>query len=291
MLPGDYKVIAERAGFERWTGRVTIENGKTATLAVTLVEKPSLLTVRVAQPGAHITVDGADYAAPVTVPSGRHQVVVALAGHADERREVAAHDGAPLDLDISLTPRVPVHIEPTGATLTLDDQPVVLQDGTLPVPPGPHVLIARAAGHDDGRLVIGAIHGELTLALRPTRIKHPPPHGPGLTLRRKLAIAAGGVGVVSLAGGIVLGFAARNADRNAYELCPSPTTPCPGADAANDLNRRGRSRALEANLAFGAAGAAAIGAAVLWLAGAPESNVAVSVHILDDAGIDVAVRF
>ena len=38
MLPGDYKVIAERPGFERWTGRVTVENGKTAKLGVTLAE-------------------------------------------------------------------------------------------------------------------------------------------------------------------------------------------------------------------------------------------------------------
>jgi hypothetical protein len=57
------------------------------------------------------------------------------------------------------------------------------------------------------------------------------------------------------------------------------------------INRRGRSRALEANLAFGAAGAAAIGAAVLWRTGAPASNLVVSAHIVDDAGIDVVVRF
>src|ERR1043165_1987637 len=30
VLPGDYRVIAERDGFERWTGRVTVENDGTA---------------------------------------------------------------------------------------------------------------------------------------------------------------------------------------------------------------------------------------------------------------------
>jgi hypothetical protein len=290
-LPGKYKVIVERPGCLPWTTSVTVAAGATAKIPVTLIEKPSLLTVRVTQPGAHITVDDTDYAAPVTVPPGPHHVVVALAGHVDERREAAAHDGAPIDLDISLIPRVAVHVEPPGATLTLDDKPVVLQDGTLPMPSGDHVLIARAAGFDDGRLVIGAVHGELELALKPTPIKRPPPPSLGLTPRRKLAIAAGGVGVAALAGGIVLGLAAKDADRSAYKLCPSATTPCASAAAANDLNRRGRSRALEANLAFGAAGAAAIGAAVLWLTGARESNVAVSARIVDGAGIDAAVRF
>ena len=293
-LPGKYKVIVERPGCLPWATSVTVAAGTTTKISVTLTEKPSLLSVRVTQLGAHITVDDTDYAAPLTVPPGPHHVVVALAGHVDERREVAAHDGAPIDLDISLTPRVPVHIEPPGATLTLDDHPVVLQDGTLPVPPGDHVLIARAPGYDDGRLVIAPIHGELRLALKPTPIKRPPPPSPGLTPRRKLAIAAGSVGVAALAGGIVLGLAAKHDDRSAYELCPSATAPCASAAAAaaaNDLNRRARSRAVEADLAFGAASAAAIGAAILWLTGAPESNIAVSAHIVDGTGIGAVVRF
>src|SRR5262245_44136637 len=91
LLPGDYKVIAERPGFERWTGQITVESGTTTKLAIELVEKPSLLTVRVAQPGARVTVDGADYDAPASVPAGTHQVVVALAGHLTERREAVAH--------------------------------------------------------------------------------------------------------------------------------------------------------------------------------------------------------
>lgn len=294
-LPGKYKVIVERPGCLPWTTSVTVAAGATTRIPVTLVEKPSLLTVRVTQPGAHITVDDTDYAAPVTVPPGPHHIVVALAGHVDERREAAAHDGAAIDLDISLTPRVPVHIEPPGATLTLDGKPVVLQDGALAMPPGDHVLIAHAAGYDDGRLVIAAVHGELELALKPAPIRRPPPPSLGLTLRRKLAIAAGGGSVAALAGGIVLGVAAKDADHSAYKLCPSATTPCASAATANGLNRRGRSRALEANLAFGAASAAAIGAAVLWFTGAPESNVAVSARAGAGAGagagIDVAVRF
>src|ERR1043165_5281197 len=36
-MPGDYKVIAARPGFERWTGRVTGEKDRTATLDGALV--------------------------------------------------------------------------------------------------------------------------------------------------------------------------------------------------------------------------------------------------------------
>lgn len=71
VLPGQYKVIAEQSGFERWTGQVTVANGETAKLTVALIEKPSLLTVRVAQPGARIMVDDAAYDVPTTLPGGR----------------------------------------------------------------------------------------------------------------------------------------------------------------------------------------------------------------------------
>ena len=110
VLPGEYKVIVERAGFERWTGRITIAPGQTAKLAVTLVEKPSLLTVRVSQPDARVTVDGAAYDAPTSVAAGTHQVVVSMAGRVEVRRQVVAHEGKPVELAVAL---VPVRVEPT----------------------------------------------------------------------------------------------------------------------------------------------------------------------------------
>lgn len=156
MLPGPYKVIAERSGFERWAGQVKVERNTTAKVAVTLVEKPSLLTVRVAQPGAHVTVDDTDYGAPITVPAGSHRVVVSLAGNMEERREVSAHEGKPVELDVSLTPLVPIRVEPAGATLLLDDKPIAIEEGRLAVPPGAHVLVARAPGFRDRRIEIPA---------------------------------------------------------------------------------------------------------------------------------------
>jgi len=121
VMPGEYKVIAERPGFERWTGHITIERDRTTQLPVTLVERPSLLTVRVAQPGARVTVDGTAYDAPATVAAGTHRVVVSLAGHRAARREIAAHEGNPVDLDVALTPLSAV---PPPVTSQASDEPV-----------------------------------------------------------------------------------------------------------------------------------------------------------------------
>jgi PEGA domain len=107
MLPGEYKVIAEQPGFERWTERVTIAAGKVNKVAVTLVEKPSLLTVRVAQADAHIAVDGSEYKAPMQIAAGSHRVAVSLPGHTDVQREITGRLGQPIDLDITLAPLPP----------------------------------------------------------------------------------------------------------------------------------------------------------------------------------------
>ncbi|HXT51749.1 MAG TPA: PEGA domain-containing protein [Thermoanaerobaculia bacterium] len=228
ILPGEYTVIAERPGFERWTGHVTVANGQTATLATTLAERASLLTVRVVQPGARITVDGVAYAAPIPVAAGKHELVVSLAGHADARLEIAAHEGRPIERDVAL---VPIRAE------------------------------AEASGSSR------------------------------ITGQRKIALAAVGAGLVAVGAGIVLDLQAKRLDRDTYELCPSPAEPCEKAAEAEALNGRARSRALQANVAFGVAGGAAIAAAVLWLTGAPESRVAVTPQIGAVAGLDLAIRF
>jgi len=91
--------------------------------------------------------------------------------------------------------------------------------------------------------------------------------------------------------GVGFGLRARHLADGAYALCRSPSIPCPDASDADGLNRRARSRALQANIAYGVAGGAAIAAAVLWLTGSPESRVAVTPHLGAVAGIDLKVRF
>lgn len=294
VLPGEYKVIVERPGFERWSDQVKIESGKTATLAVTLVEKPSLLTVRVTPEGASVTVGGAAHDPSRPLPAGKHQVVVSLAGHAEEQREAIAREGAPIALDIVLSPFVPVQVEPPGAELLLGGKPIAIRNGGIPLPLGAQTLVARAPGFQDRTIAVPAERGsdyKLAVKLERVAIVAPPPGGSRFTGRRKLALAAGGASLVALGAGVVLGLQSGRLEDDAFSLCPSPSTPCTDAREANDLNLRGRSRALQANVAYGIAGGAAIAAAVLWLTGAPESRFAVTPRLGTVAGLDLAVRF
>jgi hypothetical protein len=128
----------------------------------------------------------------------------------------------------------------------------------------------------------------------------PPPGGSRFTGRRKLALAAGGVGVAALGVGVALGLSSGGLEDDSFALCPSPEMPCSGAREANELNVRARERALQANIAYGVAGGAVVVAAVLWLTGAPEgrgggagraSRMTVTPRIGPVAGLDLTGRF
>jgi hypothetical protein len=97
------------------------------------------------------------------------------------------------------------------------------------------------------------------------------------TGKRKAAVALGGVAVAGAVVGVLLGKQATGKKDDAYALCPDPKVACTEADQANTLLDAADSRALGANICFGVAAAAVIGAGVLWFTGAPkhESSVAV----------------
>jgi len=245
--------------------------------------------VRVAQADAKITVDDVVYSAPTTIPAGSHRVAVQLAGHVTSSTEIVAREGKPVELEISLTPRVAIQLEPATAVLELDGRPIAVEDGGLGVPPGRHVLIARAPGLAERRVDIPAERPEgYAIAVRLSRA---PELAGRFTPRRKLAVAVGGVGVVVFVAGAVLGSQAKQREDAAFALCPSPTTPCADAAEATDLNKQGQSRALQANVAYGVAAGAVAAAAVLWLTGAPESRVAVTPRVGEVAGLDLHLRF
>lgn len=159
MLPGDYKVIAERPGFDRWTGRVTVVTGKIATIPVSPAEQPSPLTIKVAPAGAGLTLDGKPVEPTAKVPAGTHELVVTLPGHATVRRELVAREGAPIDVDLVLVPLVTATVSPAVATLELDGKPLPIKDGQVELPVGAHVLVARAPKHRETRLEIPADRG------------------------------------------------------------------------------------------------------------------------------------
>jgi hypothetical protein len=292
-LPGAYRVLADRPGYQPWSGPVTLVAGKATKLAITLVEKPSVLTVTVAPSDATITVDDTVYTAPITIPAGSHRVTGKLAGHVTSSTEVVAHEGKPVQLEVSLTRRIAISLKPATAVLRLDDRPIAVEDGGLDVPAGHHVLVASAPGLAERRIEIQAERAAdyaIVVALSPPMV--PPPV---FTPRRKIALVAGGVSLVALAGGAILGTQSKQRQDDAFKLCPSPTTPCAAAAQATDLNKQGQSRALEANVAYGVAAGVAVTAAVLWFTGgrvsAPESRVAVTPRLGAVAGLDLSLKF
>jgi len=101
---------------------------------------------------------------------------------------------------------------------------------------------------------------------------------------------------ISAVAGVVLGLSASAKQDDAHKLCPNMATPCAQADRANALLSTGRSRAVEANVAFGIGAAAAIGAGVLWFTGGSEAeharHVSVVPHVAHgESGIAILGRF
>jgi hypothetical protein len=89
------------------------------------------------------------------------------------------------------------------------------------------------------------------------------------TGRRKAAVVFVGVAIASAAGGGVVGVYAKRSQSDAEHECPVRDS-CTSAADANALIDRAKSRARDANILFGVAGAAAIAAGVLWFTGSPE---------------------
>ncbi len=118
---------------------------------------------------------------------------------------------------------------------------------------------------------------------------------PSIVTRRRaigIGVAAAGAGAAVL--GAVLGASAKGKQNDALALCPDGPA-CQRADAANALISTGHQRALEANIAFGVAAAAVIGAGALWFTGAPEAEPPSRVTVLPElapgwAGLVVAGR-
>lgn len=89
------------------------------------------------------------------------------------------------------------------------------------------------------------------------------------TPRRKLALGVAGGAVLAVGAGAALGVVATARQHDALALCPDPHAPCGDAGRATALVHAGHQLALVADVGFAVGAAAAIGAGVLWLTGAP----------------------
>jgi len=165
----------------------------------------------------------------------------------------------------------------------------------LPIDGGTYAISVRAPGYSTwtSSVVVPDEHGQIvvdvpalavdktatTSVAVPGKLPPPPPsESSSWTGKRKAAVAMAGVAVLAGVGGIVLGNMAKGKQDDADKLCPGMICPQPGdVMTATNAIHDGQSLALDANIAFGVAGAAAITAGILWFTGAPEHQaVAIS---------------
>lgn len=207
--------------------------------------------------------------------------------------KVAKQRAADLEPRVSyLTISVPDESRVPGLVITRNGEEIDsgFWNRAMPIDGGRYEIEASAPGHEawstdvEIPLEKGASHVDVPkfkAILEPPPADEPPPvdepepvletrtiDGPTFTGRRKLAVGVGALGVAGLVAGGVLGASAKALEADAADLCPEEA--CDDADEANALVSRAESRALFANLSYGVGAAAIIGAAVLWLTGAPE---------------------
>jgi hypothetical protein len=111
------------------------------------------------------------------------------------------------------------------------------------------------------------------------------------TGKRKLALVFAAVGVAAAGAGVGLGLHASTLEHRSDLICNTPTC---DKQAAVDLNQSARHYALAADIGFAAGGVAVVGAAALWLLGAPSSRDTVAIVPTLDAthvGIGFARSF
>jgi hypothetical protein len=179
-----------------------------------------------------------------------------------------------------------------GLAILRDGKPVdpVTWDRSLPVDGGDYTIVAKAPGFEDWKTTVSVPpeQGDVKVELPPlVKSAVPPPQPPKppttdpdddaprrvqgmFTPKRKIAVGLGGGAVAGLAVGVVLGLTAKGKHDDAFKLCPDPDMPCADARKAESLAASSHTLGIGADVAFGVAAAAAIGAGVLWFTGKPE---------------------
>ena len=243
----------------------------------------------------------------------------ALARVKDEKKQrIAAAQLALLEPRLSqLAITVPDGSRVDGLTITRNGVPVdpALWNRGAPVDGGGYEVVATAPGFQRWSTVVDvAAEGARATVEVPRLVPEPrapadpgptplptgprageprdAPDGGMLTGRRKIAVGVAGAGAVALGGAMVLGMQAGSLEEEAHRRCPAIR--CAEYDEGNDLLERSRARVRYANITYGVAGGLVVGAAVLWITGAPSDRASVSVVPAvspDHAGAAVVGRF
>lgn len=211
---------------------------------------------------------------------------------AEARRRAAALEPKLVYLTIS----VPADSQVEGLVVHRNGAVIerALWDQRVPVDPGDYAVTAEAPGYEPWNATVAVKTRARTVevpvldkrpepppvarvAIEPVVRSERRPHEEAaswFTGRRKLALVVAAVGVG--AAGVALGFGAEanSVEDQANMTCPDVA--CRDAHAV-DLNRTARRDALIANIGLATAGAAILGAGVLWFTGGPKSTEAVAI--------------
>lgn len=186
-----------------------------------------------------------------------------------------------------------------GLAISRDGAPIDegLFGHALPIDGGDYTIVARAPDHEEWSAVahVPIEAGKVQIDVPPLKESKPAPvavapvpapvqpvpppvvpASPGiLSARRDVALGVGGAAILALGVGVAAGLSAKSQESSGLDECGTMTGPCkPGGDPvkANHELATARSRATDANFAFGAAAVLAVGAGVLWATGAPHAE-------------------
>jgi hypothetical protein len=227
------------------------------------------------------------------------------------KRAIATDKVAQLEPRLShLTVLVGAEHRPDGLAISRNGKAMdpALWNRAMPVDGGDYAITASAPGYTtwSGSVTVPEERGAPGLQVpvlvaapvanvveKPHPVEPPPEEPSMFTPKRKVALALGGVSAVTLVVGIVVGASAKGKQHDAEGLCPDPQVPCANAATANDLSSAGHSRATIANVSFGLAAAAAIGAGVMWVVGRPDETAprVAAVPLANGVALTLSGRF
>ncbi|NYT08245.1 MAG: PEGA domain-containing protein, partial [Methanomicrobiales archaeon] len=190
LVPGSHSVRLSKAGFQDWTGTVSISAGATTYLGPTLSpdQQPMYATVSITSnpPGANVYGDGVYVgqtraSGPLVftqVTPGVHTLLLSKAGYQDYTATQTVVAGQNYNIDVTLTPvqnpttgGISVTSSPDGAEVYLNNAfkgltPITLDSLT----PGSYTVLLKLSGYSDWSSTTTVVAGQtaqLTATLNP----------------------------------------------------------------------------------------------------------------------------
>jgi hypothetical protein len=275
FVPGTYRIIVKREGFETVREKVVLRRGKTAGFKGALVEKPSELSVTVTPEDAAIVIDGEPFepGKPRSIKAGEHQISATRDGHVPKTQTITARLGQPVAVSLALDQRLAIEVTPADAELFVNGAPGRRDDGALVVPAGTGAFTLRAtrAGYEPAEIAIEAERDPrepISIALDKTPEPPPPVEPepvPSEWNRTKIALVAtaGAVALVGFGVGTASGISAAGHQSDAESLCePGEIGLICSTDEGFEASESARDASATANVFFGLGLVGAVGAVV-----------------------------